>query len=158
MITLNTGEASSNAVSELIKQGYGPVTKYDDTIPSIPDDLTDIDDQELMKLFQHFVEYNNFLLLQIACARADEEAAVKAYERFEAELLLQAVKGETVSRTKAKVTSSPDGQALDDAAAVCRNYHSLLKSLQDGVNESTKVISRELSRRTANPGFTSRKF
>lgn len=158
MITLNTGEASEAAVNELTAQGYGPVTQYDDAVPSIPDDLTDIDDQELMKLFQHFVEYNNFLLLQIACAKADEEAAAKAYERFEAQVLLEAVKGETVSRTKAKVISSPDGQKLDDEAAVARTYHSLLKSLQDGVNESTKVISRELSRRTANPGFSSRKF
>jgi hypothetical protein len=158
VITLNTGEASAEAVAKLTIQGYGAATTYNDSIPSIPDDLTDIDDQELMKLFQHFVEYNNFLLLQISCARIDEEAATKVLERFEASKMLDAVKGETVARTKAKTASDPVGQKLDDELAVRRNYHTLLKSIQDGVNESTKVISRELSRRTANPGFTSRKF
>jgi|APCry1669191860_1035381.scaffolds.fasta_scaffold21895_2 hypothetical protein len=158
MITLNTGTASAEAVAKLITQGYGATTTYNDSIPVIPDDLTDIEDQELMRLFQHFVEYNNFLLLQISCARIDEENATKDFDRYEASMLLQAVKGETVARTKAKVISSPEGQALEDELAVRRNYHSLLKSIQDGVTESTKVISRELSRRTANPGFTSRKF
>ena len=80
MITLKTGPGSRAVVEDLVQQGYGPSTAFNDSVPRLPQDLTEVSDQDLMSLFQVFVEYNNFMLLQLSCARVDEETSLKTFQ------------------------------------------------------------------------------
>jgi hypothetical protein len=149
MITLKTGPGSTAVVHDLVQQGYGPSTSFNDSVPRLPQDLTEVSDQDLMSLFQSFVEYNNFMLLQLSCARVDEETSLKSLEKAQAKILVEAPKGETVAKTKAKMVLDTGLELMDSDYQVRHNYHEILKSMQAGVSESTKVVSREITRRTS---------
>ena len=149
MITLKTGPGSTAVVQDLVQQGYGPSTSFSDSVPRLPQDLTEVSDQDLMSLFQSFVEYNNFMLLQLSCARVDEETSLKSLEKAQAKILVEAPKGETVAKTKAKMVLDTNLELLENDYQVRHNYHEILKSMQAGVAENTKVLSREITRRTS---------
>ena len=147
VIKLSTNSASKKVFDMLNEQGLTYPTGFNKVAPELPDDITLIDDDKLMKLFSSYTEYSAFLLMQISAARIDEETSDKKLQVFEAEFIAKAPKGETVAKTKAIVMAQPEFTALQYDADVARHYRTLVESIQQGVEEGTKVVSREITRR-----------
>jgi len=156
VIKLSTETTSSEVINKLSSQGINFQHGYNGIAPSLPEDITSVDDSDLMSLFSLFTEYNSFLLMQIATSKIDKEAASKEVEIAEAKFLIEAPKGETVSKTKAKILIDETMQILHKNFYAIENYLIILEGIQKGVDESSKVVSREITRRNNNYNISSR--
>lgn len=149
MIELSVTPYTDELLKALRNQGMR-INNFGFTPPKLPEDITEMDSTDLMSLFSLMTEYNTFLLMQIAFAKIDEERLNKVLEKAEAKYLIEAPKGETVAKTRAKILLDPEIEKLADAAAVAGHYRVLIENMQKGVEESTKVASREITRRNNN--------
>lgn len=128
------------------KQGLPVPAKPASEIPTLPDDITEVSDSRLMRLFRDLMGWQKYLGTQLALAEVDEKYATRRLNRAESDAVINA-EGKSVTEKKAAAKSSPflveAVEELDDAYA----YRKLVESLHDGVEKDTFLCSRELSRR-----------
>jgi aconitase B len=71
-LAINVG--SSESIIDVLKnQGLNFSTRMEIAIPSVPTDITELDDEGLMNLFAELTAYANFLSAQYSCALIDEK-------------------------------------------------------------------------------------
>lgn len=138
-------------------QGFGIELTTDVDTPVLPSDITDLDDEDLIRLFQHINEFTKFVKVQVACAAIDESNAKKIMDMKEAELTVAHTQAKvTVSSIKAKVSAEPAMIAAADKYSAKHNYRKMMEMMLSNLESDMNLVSRELTRRTSSSSFKNR--
>ena len=113
--------------------------------PEVPRDLTEVDDRELMNLFQAVGRWLRYLSLQLAAAEVDESCAEKALTKIEA------IKGYDFRKVDAKQRAHEDSDYLraKGVQGEAYGYRKILAALVSNVDRDSFMLSREISRRSS---------
>lgn len=118
-------------------------------LPDLPDDITSIDDEELMILFSQYVQWQNYVASDFAATEVAEERAEALVKRLEAAHMVV-----NWGAAKDKVTLARAQQAVDPAITQAKDElldaYSLRKMTQvvyENCERCAFIVSRELSRR-----------
>jgi len=150
-LAINAG-TSQPLIDNIQMQGFQFHTRMELSLPDVPSDLTELDDEGLMNLFGELTSYANFLSAQFACAVIDEKNAEHALDFEESKNYIssyEANKKETVTIMKARMAMDPEIKHLREACAAKYAYRKLLEVMVNNIERSTVLVSRELTRRTA---------
>ena len=159
MTNLITGDTSKYVLDTLDQQGLGLDRETFTPRPSLPADITEVDDEELMRLYTHFSSYSDFVNTQLACAIIDEKEAQRNIEYAESEAMLrhQSTNAKTtVTIIKALVDGDPSLGDLRQDALNKYSYRKMLETMANNLERSSSVCSRELTRRTSGDNFKTR--
>lgn len=149
---------SSNTVLELLNsQGISVNKEIDLQSPTLPKDLTDLDDEDLIRLFQHLNEFSKFIKVQASCAQIDENESKKKMDYLEATLMIEhAAPKATVSSIKAKVETNSDMKDAVDEYNAKQYYRKMIDVMVSNLEADMHLVSRELTRRTSGGNFKTR--
>lgn len=150
---LRTGPASRTAATQLDQQGIRVLTgtwsrQPQDEPPDLPRDLPGLPDDELMDLFSQVNQWRKYLRLQLAMAEADESSAA-AQERNAEAIALAKSGARTVAEMKAIARDDASYAAAAALHAETYSYRKLVSALFENVDSDAFLLSRELTRRTA---------
>ena len=147
-IELRVAEASSRAIDTLKKQGLAVNEQYVSDAPSIPDDVTDMMEEQVMDLYAKYVAYLEFINLQLWCADVDKSEADKALVLIKATKRLELkTSGKAVSMIEAEIEVDPEYRSKLDAFKELSNYHGLIHIISDRLSKDIALINREITRR-----------
>lgn len=146
---------SREAAERLESQGLSlpERPKDEDGIPTVPVELSDMDDTTLMELYSRLVGWANYISTQIGCAKADERAAEKAVDKAQAKAMVEGWSGKATERVaiaKARFLLDPASEELVDRHEELKAYRELVETLGANVDRSAGLVSREITRRTSN--------
>ena len=159
MSNLITNDASRYVLDTLDEQGLGIERETNIPRPSLPADITELNDEDLMILYTQFSAYSDFVNTQLSCAVVDEKDLERQvdYEESMAMLRLQASNPNTTGTAlKAMVDSDPSIKDLKQAHMNKYAYRKVLETLANNCERSSAVCSRELTRRTSGDNFKTR--
>jgi hypothetical protein len=128
------------------RQRYDLPPRPRSPIPNVPDDITELDDRELLGLMTEMTRWSEHLGVQLAMAEVDERWVEVEMERARA-LALLAGDAKDVTRTKAKAYES---EAYLDAEARYHEamaYRTLVGVLFNNTERWSSLLSRDLTRR-----------
>jgi hypothetical protein len=152
MLNLVTTGISEEIIKVLERQGLPIRQTLDMSIPNFPDDVTLMDDQDLMVLASKYMENYNMVRTQVSCAQIAELEAENDYDFTEAMALLNTSTGKTTEKAgllKAAVLVQEDIQAKLKIKNYAYAYRKLLETTQDNLERYYNLASRELTRRTS---------
>jgi len=151
VIELLANGITASVLDVLESQGLNVRRTLDVDVPPFPNDITAVDDQELMRLARCYMENYNFLITQVACAELAVTESENAYDKAEAHLLISGSSDPKIKATaiKASILVDKDMQAMSGALMQAKAYHKLLKTMQDNLERYYQLTSRELTRRTS---------
>lgn len=150
-LAINAG-SSQSIIDTLHTQGFQFNTRMTMQLPEVPEDVTELDDEGLMRLFGELTAYANFLTAQYACALIDEKNAEQMLDFEESKNYIasyEANKKETVTIMKARMATDPQILHLREAASAKYAYKKLIEVMVNNVDRNTQLVSRELTRRTS---------
>lgn len=152
-IKLQVGH-SQHVVDQMRMQGFVIEQEFEGVLPKMPADITDLDDEGVMRLWQEYNAYLQFVLAQVTCANIDETDAKKTLEYIEAKYTDELAQPKmTVSAIKAKVSAVPSVQDAESAYNSAYYYRKGMEMLYTNIKMDCDFISRELTRRTSG-GFS----
>lgn len=157
---LGTGMSrSEEALKAIAAKGMSlaPKPKYD--IPSLPRDITDLGDEDLMDLFVMLTAWNDHLGGQVAVAAIEERQAQRSLDVAEAQAMLSNWKGNSQDRiavAKAQIAVDATVNQFHEELDQKHAYRKLVEVLSQNVDRDSAVVSRELTRRTAGDNFKTR--
>jgi hypothetical protein len=150
-MSLKLGQASQQAVEELLNQGF-VISPTQSTFPVPHPDLTLLDSEELSRLFSKLTAWTNYVATQLAAAQIDERAAEKLLETQTAKLMIVRSSSTTktpVASMKADVAGSPEIIKLSDDLEVLYAYRKMIEVMFFNLERDSALISRELTRRAS---------
>jgi molybdopterin-biosynthesis enzyme MoeA-like protein len=157
MINLIVDEGSLRVFDALSNQGLPMTNSSAVDVPGLPPDITDLDDEDLIRLFQHLNEFTKFIKVQVACAQIDESDAKKKLDMADAKLTsTHTAPKVTVASIKAAVASDPDIIKLTDVYQARHDYRKMIEMMVNNLESDINLVSRELTRRTSGGSFRSR--
>lgn len=159
-LAINVG-SSESIIDVLRGQGLNFSTRMEIVVPSVPTDLTELDDEGLMQLFAELTAYANFLSAQYSCALIDEKNAEQSLDIIESKKFITAHesnKKETITLTKARLSTDPEIIAMREAVSAKYAYKKLIEVMVNNVDRNTQLVSRELTRRTSSFNKSTRMF
>jgi hypothetical protein len=157
--TLITDDVSKYVLDEMDKQGLSIDREVELERPSMPADITELGDEDLMLLYTKFAAYSDFVNTQLSCAIVDEKELERQvdYEESMAMLRLQDSHPKTtVTALKAMVDSDGNIKDLKKLHMNKYAYRKVLETLANNCERSSSVCSRELTRRTSGDNFKTR--
>jgi len=157
---LQTGPASRTAVTRLTRQGIDPLAwtrQPSKEPPRIPRNLPEVQDPELMGLFQQISEWVKFLRLQLAMAEVDESDAEHRMNSQEA-LARARSGGKTVTEMKALAREDGSFAAAAETHAAAYGYRKLVSALFENLDYDRFLLSREITRRGNEAPMDGRRF
>lgn len=151
--------ASERAVDYVYELGMQvPDRPDDEDFPELPEDLTVLSEQELMRQFRRFVAWQNYAATQVAMLEVDEEFRTASTREEEAvayleksdEILKRDLRSHAPVGTLIKAERDADESVRRErhAQQVIYAKRKLVQSIHDSLERSAKLISRELTRRT----------
>lgn len=152
MINIEATGISESVIKTLENQGVPIRRKLDLDLPSLPDDITAVDDQELMRLANVYMQFYSFMLTQVTAAELAVLEIDNEYDMAEATAMLTMTTGKTTEKSimlRAQVLTDPNMQTLSRAKLQAQAYHKMLKTTLDNLERSYQLTSRELTRRTS---------
>ena len=155
---------SNNVLKSLGELGFTLSPKPVYEIPSLPLDITELDDEALMELFVQFTQWNDHLSGARAIAIINEREAERGLDSIEAQCMLdnwQGGRGDRVAVVKAAITTNPIVEKAKHELDVQYAFRKLLEMRAENVERDSQLVSRELTRRTSDGGSfrsRSRKF
>jgi hypothetical protein len=152
MINIEASGISESVIQTLEKQGIPIRRQLDLDLPPLPDDITSVDDQELMRLANVYMQYYSFMLTQVTAAELAVLEVDNEYDMAEATAMLSMTTGKTTEKSimlRAQVLTDPNMQTLSRSKLQAQAYHKLLKTTLDNLERSYQLTSRELTRRTS---------
>jgi len=157
-IKLKVPVHATTALEELHAQGLTVVREADLNTPKLPEDITELEDEELMRLFTELISYIDFLSTQVALAQIDERESERYLNQVEAEVTasLPVAKGDKVSVIKAQAAADPAVVEAAEAYSGAYSYRKIIESMLDNYERDAMLVSRELTRRTAGDTYKSR--
>lgn len=157
MIKLIRAESSNEVLDILTTQGIVIQKEMNLEAPMLPNDLTNLDDEDLIRLFQHLNEFSKFIKVQASCAQIDETESKKKMDYLEATLMIEhAAPKATVSSIKAKVETDDDMKASMDDYNKKQYYRKMIDVMVSNLEADMHLVSRELTRRTSGGNFKTR--
>jgi hypothetical protein len=110
-------------------------------LPPLPEDLSDLPDSALMKLFGQLTQWQKYLGTQLALAEVDEKSSARTLARVE--------KGYDFRKPgdKVRAAADPAYEAAIVAAQDTFAYRRLVDALHGSVDSDAFLCSRELTRR-----------
>jgi len=157
-LSINAG-VSKTQLDTLRGQGFPVVTNIEYEAPSIPSDITLVDDTELMEIFGKLTAYGTFLASQVACAEIDLKHLETAFKRKESALYVhysETLPKATSTLVKAYMAQDEDLAHAEDEVLVKESYLTLIKQMRDNASSLASFTSRELSRRQSTHTLDSR--
>jgi hypothetical protein len=120
----------------------------------MPGDITLLDDEGVMRLWQEYNAYLQFILAQVTCAQIDEADAKKELEYVESTFTARhTLPKMTVASVKALVANEPDVRDAEGHHSAAYYYRKGMEMLYTNTKMDCDFISRELTRRTSG-GFS----
>lgn len=154
---LMVNDYSKTALETLKSQGFGISEDMDSSVPVLPSDITELDDEDLIRLFQHINEFTKFVKVQVVCAQIDENNAKKKLDFLES-TKSSAYSGTkmTVTAIKAAIAVDPEVYSLSDKYQALYDYRKMMEVMMVNLESDMNLVSRELTRRTSTTSFRSR--
>ena len=150
---------SESALSKLAGKGLTFSDKPRYEVPTLPRDITDLDDDSLMDLFVTFTAWSDYLSSQFAIAAIDEREAQRVLDVVEAKTMLSSWKGgsgDRVAIAKASILADPEVAKYREDLDNKHAYRKLIETLHQNIDRDSALVSRELTRRTSDSGFKTR--
>ena len=72
-IKMNVGTQGKSILDSMAGQGFKINQEFTSSIPDMPQDITDLDDLGVMRLWQEHLAYSEFILAQVTVAEMDDE-------------------------------------------------------------------------------------
>lgn len=150
-MSLISGPQSSRALQSIKQQGISFPVRPDYEIPSLPVDLTESGDEDLMVLYGKLIAYADFIAVQVSCAQIDERDLEKRLSLMEAtKMLSSGGKSENrVTFARAQVAIDPEVLDLKEKIEQAHAYRKLIETMAGNVERDSALVSRELTRRTS---------
>lgn len=149
-INMNVGDAGNVTLNTMRDQGFVINQTFEGVVPQMPADITELDDLGVMRLWQEYIAYSEFLLAQITVAQMDEDAAKKKLDLIEAKYMeVHTQPKRTVSAIKALVMAEQEVIDADFEFSVAYNYRQAMDMMYTNAEIKANFISRELTRRTS---------
>lgn len=162
MSELITEDLSKYVIDQLTQQGLTVQTEAASYRPDLPEDITQIEDEDLMVLYTQFIAYSDFLNTQLACAIIDEKELERRIGVAEASAMITLGSGTKTTVTAMKATMEADDEIKELKIKHLQKYayRKMLETLSANTERHSAVCSRELTRRTAGDNYKtrSRKF
>lgn len=146
---------SRKAIDVLNELGFGLSPRPEYEIPTLPRDITELDDEALMDLFVQFTQWTDHLAGAHAVAIINEREAERSLSHAESIAMLKnwtGAKGDKVTLIKAQIASSPEVSELHDEVDTKYAFRKLIETRMQNVERDSQVVSRELTRRTSDGG------
>ena len=151
---------SKQVVDALTDLGFSLAPKPEDSIPPLPRDITDLDDDGLMDLFVQLTQWNDHLAGALAISIINEREAQRAVDQHEAVGMLKGWTGgknDRVALAKATIAVTDEMKELVHDLDIKYAFRKLLEMRAENVERDSQLVSRELTRRTSDGGsFRSR--
>jgi hypothetical protein len=149
-------EESQRTIDTIRAQGFTFDSEFTGINPTMPSDITDLDDLGAMRLFQEYNAFLSFITAQMTCAQIDEVNAKKRLDYAEASAMEDYTQPKmTVSAIKAKVMADINVVKLAQAHTEANAYRKGMEMMHANVERDCAFISRDLTRRTSS-SFTNR--
>jgi hypothetical protein len=119
-------------------------------LPKLPLRLSDLGDDDLMKLFVALTRWTDYLAGCVALAAVDERSAESVLQRAEATVLLRdwgGGKDDRVTIAKAQRSQDAEVQKWQGEYDVAHAYRKLVDVMFTSAERDASVVSRELTRR-----------
>lgn len=161
MLSLVATGISEDIIKILDKQGLPVRQVLDMDTPAFPNDVTLLDDQDLMVLASQYMENYNMVRTQVSCAQIAELEAENHYDYLEATIMLGKSTGKTTEKAgllKAAVLVDEDIQEQLKVKNYAYAYRKMLETLQDNLERYYNLASRELTRRTSSDRMKNNRF
>jgi hypothetical protein len=152
MFKLEATGVSEEIIAVLERQGLLVRKTLNIEMPDFPEDITLVDDQDLMVMASKYMENYNMMRTQTACAQIAELEAENDYDLTEARALLATSTGKSTEKAgllKAAVLAQTDIQDKLKAKNYTYAYRKLMETTQDNMERYYSLVSRELTRRTS---------
>jgi hypothetical protein len=150
---------SQKVIEALNELGFSLTPKPEYEIPSLPRDITELDDEALMDLFVQYTQWNDHLAGAFAVAVVNEREAESALKNAESVALLKnwtGAKGDTVTLVKAQIQASDSIQELIFDLDTKYAFRKIIETRTQNIERDANLVSRELTRRTSDGGLRSR--
>jgi hypothetical protein len=150
---------SRKVLDALNELGFSLSPRPEFDIPSLPRDITELDDEGLMDLFVQLTQWTDHLAGAHAVAVVNEREAERALTHAESIAMIKGwtgAKGDKVTLIKAQIASSPEVSELHDEVNTKYAFRKLIETRMLNVERDAQVVSRELTRRTSDGGMRSR--
>ena len=112
---LRSQSESSAAVERVEELGLHLPDRPEEDIPHLPDDLTDLDDAALMRLFVEFTSWTNYASAKRSIAEIDEGVADAAHALAEAKATVLGWDEDTGAASDRRVTIAKARRLENDA-------------------------------------------
>ena len=159
MINIVAEGVSAEIMDVLEAQGLQVRRSLEVEIPQLPEDITMVDDSDLMDMATKYMGNYNFLLTQVACAELAVTEQEDNLDFANAEMLINLTETQpkmSATLMKAHILTNENIKTMSDNLLKAKAYHKLLKTMLDNAERSYQLTSRELTRRTA--AFKTRTF
>lgn len=136
----------------MVHEGFPLPAKPQYDVPTLPQDIGELDDASLMELFVQFSAWAGFYGVKVAVAEVEEQ-------QLEGELRVEEAKA-TVRNwggtSEARVTIAKANRDMDRTVVELREkllalkaFRKLVATLHENVTREMNLVSRELTRRTS---------
>lgn len=139
------GDRALEAKRQADRQRYSLPDRPDEAIPTVPEDITDLADRELIRLMTLLTRWTEHLGVQVAMAEVDERWADAGVEKERALASLAGAK--SVTESKARAYESESFLAAQDQYHEAMAYRKLVSVLYTNCERWSALLSRELTRR-----------
>lgn len=144
-----TSSVGKSVVARLGSQGFALPDKPSlDSVPSLPTDLTELSDEELMETFALFTAWCDYASAQVGLAVIAEREAERHREEAEGKAWLNIPPKSSVSASKGLVAADPGVVEATFLVDEAHAYRRMVAELAARYERDAAVMSREITRRT----------
>lgn len=148
MTTYRLDPVGEKALEKVLDQGFHlPEVPADQ--PSLPSDLSELDDQSLMEELALFTSWADYAGSQVGLAVISERSAELDMEWQISRYYSDSSRSTPVTITKAEALQDPDVYASRRKFEEAHAYRRLVADLHARYERDATVLSRELTRRTS---------
>lgn len=147
--TYHVSPEGEDALTKVLAQGFKlPESPDPDDQPLLPNNLSDLNDRDMMEEFALFTAWADYAHAQVGLAVIAERTAELELE-WQISLHYSSSPKQAVTITKAEALQNPDVYEARKKVEVAYAYRRVVTDLAERYERDAAVISRELTRRTS---------
>ena len=145
-----SGSVTDGVLDDLaVRSGIHLPSRPSGVVPSLPEDITELGDEDLMVMFSDFVAWADYAAAQLAVSSIEERESERQHALSKARAIAT-VESSSVSEAKAKAEEMSEDESF---ANIRRHaYRKILQAVEGNLERDANLISRELSRRLGDKG------